>query len=113
MSSEDKSSDLSAEEAKDLLSEYADGELSREQQADLERILTDNPDLAYESTQIRNLKALLRQYQGEQPQSRFQSELMNKVEPETAAMPLRWRPLVWVLAAVLAAAVVLWYLISR
>ena len=101
---------LTPEEARELLSEYADGELSPEQMAELEKILSENPDLAFESTQIRNLKVLLEHYEGESGGQRFKEAIMNRVsaEPPPGATPWRGRTMLLFLLATALAAVLLW-----
>ncbi len=99
---------ISAEEAHELLSQYADGELTPEERAELEKVLIDDPDLAYESTQIRNLKALIRYYEGEGGTERFKEAVISRVassEPSAkASRTILLLAILSALAAVIAAA---------
>ena len=101
---------MTHDDALDLLSEYVDGELTPRQREALETLMSDDPDLVQQSTQIRNLKAILKLYQGEAGTERFQESLMHRIEEEGPS-GRRAHPALWALAVL--AAIVIVYLVWK
>jgi hypothetical protein len=67
------------EERLQLLNAYADGELSPEEREVVENMLREDPDAAYESTQIVNIKKLIKTWEGTPGSGRLRDKVLAEV----------------------------------